>query len=99
MHWVFEAPHDFQCKPGWAVPVDASKASHSHLNLDFYAQWGVGYPDQELISFLVLGVRYKADVPVQSVLQPHLNSFLPVQEEYLAEADMFVERGWCFVSC
>ena len=35
-HWVFEAPHDFQCQPGFAVPLDLSTHSASHLNLDFY---------------------------------------------------------------
>ena len=95
-HWVFEAPHDFVSEPGWAVPIDVSKPSASHLNLNFLAQWGQGYPDQELVSFVALGVRYKADIPVQIVLQPHLMSFLPVQDKYLAEADRFVERGWTY---
>ena len=44
----------------------------------------------------MLGIRYKADLPTQIVLQPHLHSFIPVQEKYLAEADRFVERGWTF---
>ena len=93
-HWVFEAPHEFHSNPGWATPVDVSTPSDSHLNLGFYEEQGKGYPDQELLSFLLLGVRYKADLPVQIVLQPHLQSFLPVQEKYLAEADRFIERGW-----
>ena len=93
-HWVFEAPHEFHSNPGFATPLDLSEPSSSHLNLDFYAEQGRGYPDQELISFLILGVRYKADIPVQIVLQSHLQSFLPVQEKYLAEADRFIERGW-----
>ena len=82
---MFEAPHEFHSKPGWAVPIDTSQPSSSHLNLDFYKQERNGYPDQELISFLALGVRYKSDLPVLIVLQPHLNSFLPVQEKYLSE--------------
>ena len=94
--WVFEAPHDFHSKPGRAVPLDASEVSPSHLNLDFYGAQGEGYPDQEIVSFLVLGVRYKADLPVQIVLQPHLQSFLPVQDKYLKEADRFIDRGWTF---
>lgn len=95
--WVFEAPHEFYSTPGWAVPIDVSEATTSHLNLDFFKEHGEGYPDQELISFICLGVRYKADLPVQVVLQPHLKSFLPVQDKYLAEADKFVERGWSTV--
>ena len=93
-YWVHEVPHDFHSKPGFAVPVDIGKASPSHLNLDFLDDLGQGYLDQELVSFLVLGVRYKADLPVQIVLQPHLQSFLPVQKKYLQEADKFVMRGW-----
>jgi site-specific DNA-cytosine methylase len=93
-HWVFEAPHEFHSRPGWAVPVDCSEPSKSHLNLDFFQMQGAEYPDQEIISFLVLGVRYKADLPVQIVLQPHLQSFLPVQDKYLEESDRFVGRGW-----
>ena len=93
-HWVFQAPHEFHSKPGWAVPVDLSKPSESHLNLEFYKQQGECYLDQELISFLVLGVRYKADLPTQIVLQPHLQSFLPVQSKYLEEADRFELRRW-----
>ena len=93
-HWVFEAPHDFQSQPGFAVPLDLSTPSSSHLNLDFYEAMGLKYPDQELMSFLVLGTTYKADIPVQIVLQPHLKSFLPVQEKYLKESDRFIDRGW-----
>ena len=34
------------------------------------------------------------------MLQPHLQSFLPVQDKYLQESDRFIERGWtaCWVS-
>ena len=94
--WVFEVPHKFHIKPGWAVPIDTSQPSSANLNLDFHKQEGNGYPDQERISFLALGVRYKANLPVQIVLQPHLNSFLPVQENYLAEADRFIEHRWTY---
>ena len=93
-HWVFEAPHEFHSNPGFATPVDVSVPSGSHLNLDFYADQGADWPDQELLSFLVLGVRYKADIPVQIVLQPHLQSFIPVQDKYLTESDRFIARGW-----
>ena len=71
-HWVHEAPHDFYSQPGKAIPMDLSQASPSHMNLDFYLHQGKTYPDQELLSFIILGVRYKADLPVQIVLQPHL---------------------------
>ena len=97
-HWVFEAPHDFWSEPGWAVPLDCASVPPSHLNLDFFKAQGEGYSDQEMISYLLEGVRYKADLPVQIVLQPHLFSFLAVQEKWIKESDRFIERGWSVVS-
>ena len=79
--------------------MDVSEASSSPLNLDFYKLQGKDCPDQEILSFLILGVHYKADLSTQIVLQPHLQSFLPVQDKYLAEADRFVERGWTCLHC
>ena len=60
--WAYESPHEFHSDPGFATRVDVSQASMSHLNLDFYAHQGIGYPGQELLSFLILGVRYKVDL-------------------------------------
>ena len=93
-YWVFQSPHEFHSRPVYATPVDMANPSKSHLNLCFYQDQGEQYPDQELLSFLVLGVRYKADIPIQIVLQPHLQSFLPVQDKYLDEAARFILRGW-----
>ena len=97
-HWLFECPHDFKSDPGFAVPIRLDKPLPTHLNLQFFEEWGSDYPDQELISHLILGVRYKADLPVQIVLQPHLQSFIPVQGKFLKEADRFLERGWSDVA-
>ena len=97
-HWVHEVPHDFVTKPGWAVPVDISTPGDTHLNLSFFIEEGAAFPDRELVSFVVLGVRYKADLPVQIVLQPHVKSFLQVQDKFLKEADSFIERGWTVVA-
>ena len=91
--WEFEALHEFHSKPGWAVPIDKSITPPSHVNLNFYSEMGSGYPDQEIISFILLGVRYKADLQVQIVLLPHLMSLLPVQAKYLEETDCFATRG------
>jgi site-specific DNA-cytosine methylase len=92
--WAVEHPHEFYSTPGFAIPIDMSTPSPSHLDLDFLGQLLEGYPDQDLASDIILGVRYKADLRAQVVIQPHLLSFLPVQEKYLAEADRFVDRGW-----
>jgi hypothetical protein len=81
-HWLFECPHDFKSEPGWAVPIKLNEPLPSHLNLQFFEEWGRDYPDQEMLSHVILGVRYKADLPTQVVLQPHLQSFLPVQGKF-----------------
>ena len=61
-HRVFEAPHDFQCQPGFAVPLDLNTPSASHHNLNFYETLGQGQPNQKLSSFLIVSTRYKADI-------------------------------------
>ena len=92
--WAVEHPPEFYSAPGWATPIDISTPSASHLDLNFLGKLLEDYPDQDLASDIILGVRYKADLRAQVILQPHLLSFLPVQAKYLAEADRFVERGW-----
>ena len=84
--WAVEHPHEFYSAPGWATPIDMSTPSASHLDLNFLGKLLEDYPDQDLASDIILGVRYKADLRSQVVLQPHLFSFLPVQAKYLAEA-------------
>jgi len=59
---------------GIIEPVDFTKAISSHLNLDLLATELAQYPDQELLSFLLQGVQYKANVDLQIVLLPHLIS-------------------------
>ena len=93
-HWIYEAPHEFHSEPGWANPIDVSKPFETHMNLNFLMPLIKDYSDQELVSFVELGVRYKADLEPLILLQPHLVSFLPVQDKFLKEADKFVQRGW-----
>ena len=70
------------------------------MNLDFSMPLIREYPDQELVSFIKLGVRYKADLEPVILLQPHLMSFLAMQDNFLKEADRFIQRGWTEVhSC
>ena len=64
------------------------------MNLDCLMPLIREYPDQELVSFIKLGVRYKADLEPVILLQPHLMSFLAVQDKFLKEADRFIQRGW-----
>ena len=86
--------------PGWAVPVDVSTPLKTHMNLDFLMPLIREYPDQELVSFIKLGVTYKADLEPVILLQSHLMSSLAVQDSFLKEADRFIQRGWTEVhSC
>ena len=81
--WTFESLYEFHSRPGWAIPVRVHEPLLAHLNLDFVGPFLRDYPDQELVNFLMLGVRYKADLAHQVVLLPHLQSSLSVQEKYL----------------
>ena len=92
--WIYESTCEFHSDPGWAVPVDVSTLLKTHMNLDFLMPLIREYPDQELVSFIKLGVRYKADLEPVILLQPHLMSFLAVQDKFLKEADRFIQRGW-----
>ena len=99
-HWIYDSPYEFHSEPGWAVPIDVSKPFKTHMNLEFLMPLIRDYPDQELVSFVELGVRYKADLEPLILLQPHLVSFLAVQDKFLKEADRFIQRGWTEVySC
>lgn len=93
MPWTFEAIHEFHSRLGWAVQVPVHKPLATHLNLDFLGQFLRDYPDQELASFLILGVRYKADLAHQAVLLPHLQAFVPMQDKYLMQADQRLKAG------
>ena len=59
---------------GIIVPVDFAARVSSHLDLQYLHEQLADWPDQELVSFLVEGVQYKADVGSQIVLLPHLIS-------------------------
>ena len=56
------------------VPLDYALPIESHLNLDYLAEALREYPDQRLVSFLLEGVRFEADVELHTVLVPHLLS-------------------------
>ena len=70
------------------------------MNLNFLMPLIRDYLDQEFVSFLELGVRYKADLEPLILLLPRLVSLLPMQDMLLKEADRFIQRGWTEVhSC
>ena len=57
-----------------AVPMDFTSAPNSDLNNDFILEALESWPDQELVGFLVNGVQFRADLPLQILLGPHLSS-------------------------
>lgn len=57
-----------------AVPLDFTLPIESGLNLPYLARRLEGYPDARLLSNLLEGVRFEADVELQTVLVPHLIS-------------------------
>ena len=57
-----------------AVPLDFTLPIESGLDLEVLKRRLQHYPDQRLVSFLVEGVRFEADVELQTVLVPHLIS-------------------------
>ena len=57
-----------------AVPMDFSTAPNSDLNNDFIMESLSSWPDQELVGFLIDGVQFRANLPLQIVLGPHLSS-------------------------
>jgi len=57
-----------------AVLLDVTLPIETHLNLPFLRKRLAGYPDQNLVSSLLEGIRFEADVELQTVLVPHLIS-------------------------
>ena len=70
-----------------AVPLDFSLAPSSDLNNDFILESLASWPDQELKGFLLDGVQFRADLPLQILLGPHLsfltNAYGNVENEIL----------------
>ena len=79
---------------GIIEPVDFEAPLQSHLNLEQLREELSDWPDQELLSFLLLGVRYKADIDYQIVLLPHLVSLREGYGSLLAEVAKYKEAGW-----
>ena len=79
--------------------MDFETPFETHLDLA-YLQWQCDhgylqqYPDQELISQLMLGVRYKDDLDMQIVLLPHLISFADDCKATQSEVETLVDEGW-----
>ena len=57
-----------------AVPMDFDAPLNSQLSSKFIETELKEWPDQELVGMLLDGVQFKADLPLQIVLGPHLTS-------------------------
>ena len=87
---------------GVIQPMDLDSEVEPWLNVDYMFEqceewaevYGKQYPDQELLHSLKYGVSYKADLPYQIVLTPHLVSlkygFKPIFDEMVK----LTGRGW-----
>ena len=83
-----------QLEQGIVVPVDFEAPISSHLDLEYLHEQLLDWPDQELVSFLVEGVRYKADVDFQIVLLPHLISLKEGYGSLIKEVEKYTDAGW-----
>ena len=84
---------------GNVVLPDFQVKVETHPNLE-YLRWQCEkgllkeYPDQELVSQLMLRVSYKDELDLQIVLLPHLISFVDGCKQIQAEVKELVSHGW-----
>ena len=69
IHWDMHTKVD-----GIIQPVDFNAPIEPWLNVEYLREQLPGWVDQQAFSFLENGVQYRADLPYQIVLIPHLES-------------------------
>ena len=82
---------------GIIEPWDFTAPIKSDLNLDFLKVLLSSCPDRELVSHLTEGVQFKADLPLQTVLQPHLAYMAPNVDLCQREIERLRSKGWSSV--
>jgi hypothetical protein len=70
---------------GWVTQLDYEAETPTQFNLGYIQARLERYPDQELVSHLVLGVRMLAEIDLQLVLLPHLLSMEGMEEAVLED--------------
>ena len=78
-------------------PLDFTAGTGTHLDLDVIKCWKKtfsSWPDQELWDHLIHGVRFKAPVKYQMVLQPHLSSLPLGYKNVHKELKRLVAKGY-----
>ena len=76
------------------VPLDFHLPADTHLNLTTLAAELRDYPDRRLVSLLLEGVRFEADVELQAVFNPHLFSLVNGYHAVDRELHRLEEKGW-----
>ena len=79
---------------GVIVPLDFRRKIDTHWDLEYIWDNLKDYPDQELVSMLLQGVQYKADLDLQIVLLPHLISFGAGCKLIQKEVVEYTKSGW-----
>lgn len=93
--WAQGIVWDFRSSPSeCGTPLDYSAPLRPTLNVDFFQRRMHGYPNQQLLSMIVEGVRYQADVELQGVFNPHLVSLPKGYTSVRKELDRLERLGW-----
>ena len=77
-----------------AVPLDVTLPNESNLDLAFLRRRLEKYPDQNLVANILDGIRFEADVELQTILVPHLISLPKGFESVRKELYRLSEPGW-----
>jgi hypothetical protein len=93
--WAQGLVWDFRNSPSaCGTHLDYSAPLRSTLNADFFQQRLRTYPNQQLLSMIVEGVRYPTDVQLQGVCVPHLVSLPKGYASVRKELDRLERFGW-----
>ena len=95
--WARGYVWDFRHSPSeCATPLDTHAPLEHTLNTDYFRRRLRDYPNQRILSFIVEGVRPRADVELQTVLVPHLMSLANGFDSVVKELKRMAapELGW-----
>ena len=79
---------------GVIEPLDFTSLPKSELNVPLIRQLLRDTPDRELLDHLQRGVDFKADLPLQIVLLPHMSSLAPHAPLVEKEIVRLINCGW-----
>ena len=88
-----------QASKGIIVPMDFLAPISTELNIGLIEKLFDWCPDRELLDHLRFGVDFKAELPLQTVLLPHMNSLAPNFELVQTELLRLKDKGWHHLIC